>query len=340
MTEAPNLAPFEETVLNQLKTDDDAGRVLALERYDVLDTQEERPFENIVNLIGQILAVPMSAVTLVHTNRQWFKARRGLPAETPRNVSFCTYAIQQPEPLIIPDAKEDPRFAENPLVTGEPFIRAYMGVPLRTPDGYNIGSLCAIDTKPRDWPEHERSILINFAKVVMDELELRQIANADVLTGAMTRRAWMESAEAEIKRARRYGHPLSLVVMDIDRFKSVNDTHGHAAGDEVIKGLAGLMMDGIREQDAFGRYGGEEFVLLMPETDGPQAFEVADRLRLGFAGLRIEAGGGVALSCTCSMGLAVLEPDETLDEFIKRADRCLYAAKEEGRDRVIAEDRS
>lgn len=338
MTEAPSHSPCEATALNHLKTDDDAGRVLALERYDVLDTAEERPFENIVNLIGQILMVPMNAVTLVHTNRQWFKARRGLPDETPRNVSFCTYAIQQPEPLVIRNALEDPRFAENPLVTGEPFIRAYMGVPLRTPDGYNIGSLCAIDTKPRDWPEHERSILINFAKVVMDELELRQIANADVLTGAMTRRAWKETAETEIRRARRYDHPLSLVVMDIDRFKTVNDTYGHAAGDEVIKALSGLMLDGIREQDHFGRYGGEEFVLLLPETDARQAFEVADRLRARFEALEIAAGKGLPLSCSCSMGVGALEEGDGLDDLIERVDRRLYAAKQQGRNRVIGSD--
>jgi GGDEF domain-containing protein len=260
----------------EAKLDDEQGRMCALERLRVLDTAEEPPFEKIVTLVQQILQTPFCAVSLVDEQRQWFKARRGLGVrETPRDISFCTHTIQQTEPFVIRDAARDARFAANPLVTGDPHIRSYAGVPLLMPDGYQIGSLCTIDTRPREFPENEITILENFASLVVDELELRQIASTDQLTGALTRRAWLEGAAAEIKRSQRYGRPLSMAIMDIDRFKTINDTHGHLVGDVVIRSLAELCISTKRESDVFGRFGGEEFVLLMPETDAAEARNLA-----------------------------------------------------------------
>lgn len=334
----PNLPVSEKTALNRLKVDDDEGRLLALSRYDLLDSEEEEQFENIVALVRQILQVPICAVSLVDRHRQWFKARRGLPVrETPIEMSFCRYAIRDSVPFMVPDALEDPRFRNNALVTGEPFIRSYLGSPLRTPDGYNLGSLCAIDTKPRTFADHEISILNSFAKVVMDELELRQVASSDGLTSVLNRRAWMEAAGKEIKRRARNGSPLSLAIMDIDRFKSVNDTHGHQAGDLVIQALAALGMDTMRETDVFGRYGGEEFVLLMPEVGIDAARSAAERLRVGFERLPIAIEDGGPLSCTISLGVAEFTDQDTIETFLRRADRRLYEAKETGRNKVVGE---
>ncbi|NKB58184.1 MAG: diguanylate cyclase [Alphaproteobacteria bacterium] len=319
-----------------LKTDDDEGRVRALERYEVLDTDEEEPFENVVKLVQQALKVPMCAVSLLDRQRQWFKARRGLGVrETPRDISFCTHAIQQADAFIVSDAAEHPIFKGNPLVTGEPHIRAYAGIPLKTPDGYNLGSLCAIDDVPRDFQPHEISMLESFAKIVMEELELRQIASSDGLTGALTRRAWRETADTEIKRANRYGRPLSLAIMDIDKFKSVNDTYGHAAGDTVIKHLARLFMDSKRESDFFGRLGGEEFVLLMAETSDVNAQHILERLREEFSAAPIENDAGNQINCSFSAGIAELSEGEDLDPLLARADQCLYEAKNGGRNRTV-----
>ncbi len=322
-------------MLTELKHYDEEGRICALNRLEVLDTAEEVPFEKIVNLVQQILQTPMCAVSLVDRHRQWFKARRGLGvSETARDISFCTHAIQQSNPFIIRDALEDPRFSRNPLVTDAPFIRSYAGVPLRTSDGYNVGSLCAIDTKPRLFPDAEIAILENFARIVVDELELRQIASSDHLTGALSRRAWTEKAKLEIDRAQRDGRPLSLAIFDIDKFKLINDTFGHPAGDLVIKAMAGLCMSTIRQSDVFGRLGGEEFGLIMPETGAADAKVLVDRIRMHFAREPINLGQPV--SSSVSIGVTERKPGEVgLDTLVERADRALYAAKHEGRNRTV-----
>ncbi|MDB5658257.1 MAG: diguanylate cyclase [Cypionkella sp.] len=135
------------------KLADEEGRLEALRRYDVLDTPPEAPFDRLTELVRSVLGVPIAAVTLVDAERQWFKSIAGLNAcETSLEISFCAHAIKKREPLVISDATLDMRFAKNPLVTGDPWIRSYLGIPLETPDGYNVGALCAIDTKPRTFP--------------------------------------------------------------------------------------------------------------------------------------------------------------------------------------------
>ena len=322
-------------MLTDLKLDE-PGRVMALERLDVLDTAEEQPFENIVNLVQQVLQVPMCAVSLIDQDRQWFKARRGLDVcETAREISFCTHAIKSKEAFVVKDATLDPRFSSNPLVVGDPHIRSYAGIPLRTPDGYNVGTLCAIDQFPRDFPEHEIEILTNFAKVIVDELELRRIASTDVLTGALSRRSWLERANSELKRAERYDRSLVIMIMDIDRFKSINDTLGHPVGDIVIQRIAKLAMDTIRETDAFGRFGGEEFCVLMPETALAPAKTLADRIRIMCFKEVIEELGG--LHTSVSIGLAERHDGEVdVAGMIERADAALYEAKNSGRNRCVA----
>lgn len=315
---------------------DEEGRILALHRLELLDTLPETPFENIVDLVKKILSVPMAAVSLVDRERQWFKARRGLEVcETARDISFCTHTIRNSSPLVVGNALLDDRFAGNPLVLDEPCIRAYLGVPLRSPDGYNIGSLCAIDTKPRDFPVTEVAVLESFAKLVMDELELRQIASTDHLTGALSRRAWMDRAGAEVERARRYGQALSVAIMDIDRFKLVNDTHGHPVGDLVIRGIAATCHQTIRVSDVFGRLGGEEFAILMPETTAPDALRLAERVRTEIAGNGIAIGSGAVLNATVSIGIDQLDGvGGGLQALMQAADRALYAAKSDGRNRT------
>jgi len=312
---------------------DDAARVFALGRLNVLDTSIEEPFEKIVTLVRTVLAVPISTVTLVDRDRQWFKARRGVDvSETPRSVSFCTHTIQQREPFVVEDAQSDERFASSPLVTGAPHIRSYAGVPLRTPEGYNIGALCAMDTRPRRFSPADVAILSNFANIVCDELELRMIAQVDHLTGALTRRGFLEQAERELSRVKRYGRPSSMVMLDVDHFKTVNDTYGHGAGDQVLKRIAELAGVAIRPTDVFGRLGGEEFAVILSETDAEQALVVAERLRTAIADEPIRLSNGTALRVSASFGIMPLLPSiSSVTAWIEGADQMLYAAKVGGR---------
>lgn len=325
----------------QLK--DEPGRIAALQRLDVLDTAPEESFDKIVDLVRAVLNVAIATVTLVDHDRQWFKAVRGVDAtETPRDIAFCTFTIQQREPLVVSDATLDARFADNPLVLGDPFIRSYAGVPLRTPDGYNVGALCAIDTRPRTFSDAEMAILSNFALVVSDALELRIIAQRDHLTGALNRRGFAEEVGREFARHARYGHPASLIMLDIDHFKKVNDTFGHAAGDAVLRQMAGLCQTALRPSDSFGRLGGEEFALLLPEVGGGEALRAAERFRATIDAHRFRLPGGEELHVTASLGVAALGPADgtatinaiaTADQWFDAADKWLYQAKHNGRNR-------
>ncbi len=167
------------------------------------------------------------------------------------------------------------------------------------------------------------------------EDELRRLATVDMLTGARNRHSFFLQGEAELARARRHGRPLAAVMLDLDRFKEVNDRHGHAVGDDVLKAFGKLCRRALRAEDLFGRIGGEEFATLLPDVDAESALVVAERLRVEVGQLRIEAPAGFA-AVTVSAGVTALAPgDDGLDDMLKRADDALYDAKRAGRDRVV-----
>ena len=313
---------------------DEPGRLRALERLNVLDTAAQEPFESIVKLVRQVLHVPICAISLIDTNRQWFKAQRGLGcAETERGISFCTHTIKSTDPMVICDATKDARFASNPLVTGDPGIRSYIGIPLTTSEGYNIGGLCVIDTKPRTFSASDLANLVDFAGLVVGELELRQIASTDVLTGALSRRAWFDLAHKEVLRAWRHARALSFLILDIDHFKFINDEFGHAYGDKVIGQVAQIAQTQLRRSDLFGRFGGEEFVCALPETSFGDALQLAERIRTSIAAYT--RAGAAGPDCTVSIGVSSLSRDEeTIDQAFERADQALYCAKRTGRNRI------
>jgi two-component system, cell cycle sensor histidine kinase and response regulator CckA len=161
----------------------EAERLRALHGYDILDTPPEAPFDELVALAARICGTPISLVSLIDRNRQWFKARYGLAlTETPRVMSFCTHVLSRPgELLIVPDATLDPRFAGNPLVTGEAGIRFYAGVPLRTAEGYTVGTLCVLDRQPRILDPEQQAALRVLGRQVMANLELRRSLNEAIL---------------------------------------------------------------------------------------------------------------------------------------------------------------
>ena len=186
----------EPGLFSQPKLTDERGRLAALYRYEILDTNPETDFEDIVRVVKAVFGVPMVAITLIDTDRQWFKARTGLDVlQTPRSMAFCDHTIRSTGALGVEDATQDPRFAANPLVTGEPGIRCYLGVPLTTPDGYNLGSLCIIGTEPRHFTPADKEVLHEFGRLVMSKMELRMLARRDALTGALSRRAFEEHLE-------------------------------------------------------------------------------------------------------------------------------------------------
>ncbi len=154
---------------------DEIARLLVLDAYEILDSPPEESFDRVARLASEFLQTPIALVSLVDESRQWFKAKVGVDAkETPREHAFCAHAILQPQVMVVPNALEDDRFCDNPLVTGPPFIRFYAGVPLKVSSGHNLGTLCVIDREPRSFTLRESKILADLAAIVIDELELRK----------------------------------------------------------------------------------------------------------------------------------------------------------------------
>jgi diguanylate cyclase (GGDEF)-like protein len=170
--------------------------------------------------------------------------------------------------------------------------------------------------------------LLDFTDTLLREKE--RLAATDALTGVMNRRSFVKYANREISRARRHGNALSLIFFDIDHFKRVNDTFGHAAGDEVLQCFVGVLQNRARDSDLTARWGGEEFVMLAPETTVESALRFAELLRQSIEAAKFPVVGQV----TCSLGVAAWQPGEDLDAFCARADQALYRAKKEGRNRV------
>jgi len=167
------------------------------------------------------------------------------------------------------------------------------------------------------------------------QAELQRLASTDGLTNLFNRRHFLELADTEVKRSIRFKHPLSLVFLDLDHFKRINDTFGHPAGDQALITFAQVCQENIREIDLLARFGGEEFALLMPETDLEQAERVAERLRQTIAQLTVQFETH-QISFTCSFGItALMGEQDTLDLILQRADQALYAAKQAGRNRVV-----
>jgi len=183
------------------------------------------------------------------------------------------------------------------------------------------------------------SIMVVFGVVLLVNqtiaMRLQEAARRDLLTEALTRRAMEEMAADELARSRRHGLPLSLLLLDIDHFKLVNDQYGHAAGDTALRQFAAAVRRCLRREDVFGRLGGEEFCALLPSTALEGAAQLAERIRQSVANLAVEAGGN-RLSLKVSIGVASLgEHGGSWDELVNQADRAMYAAKRAGRNRVV-----
>ncbi|MDQ1306173.1 MAG: hypothetical protein QG671_2005 [Actinomycetota bacterium] len=313
----------------------DEDRVENLRSFAVLDTPPEEAFDRITRLVSGLLDMPIALVSLVDGERQWFKSRVGLDAaETPRELAFCGYAILDDVVFTVTDAAQDARFAENPLVIGDPNIRFYAGAPLTTREGFNVGTLCVIDRKPRTLDPGQVSILRDFAALALRELELHKAAALDGLTGVFNRSGLTSAGQSEVARARRHGSPLSLAIIDVDHFKDVNDTYGHAGGDIALRRVAMICQSAVRANDVVGRLGGDEFGLLLSGAETEAAEAVAHRIAAEVRGAEpLPADGRPPV--TLSIGVASLastEPD--LTAAWARADSALYQAKQT-RDAIV-----
>ncbi|EJO9866205.1 sensor domain-containing diguanylate cyclase [Vibrio vulnificus] len=310
------------------KPDNEPQRIADLHSLNILDTAAEERFDRVTRIARRLFDVPIALVSLVDEDRQWFKSCFGLNAsETPRDISFCGHAILGADTLIVEDASQDARFADNPLVTSEPHIRFYAGVPLMFEHSSCLGTLCIIDTKPRTLNEDERLDLIDLAKMAERELAATHSASIDDLTQISNRRGFMTLAKKSMAYCEVGDYPYSIAYLDLNGFKPINDQFGHQEGDLALKAFADTMKKSFRESDVFARLGGDEFVVFMSGASRSVAQIAIQRFTEALQRYNQSANRGYDLSF-CA-GIVSVEPDAniSLDELLSQADKAMYQQK-------------
>lgn len=310
---------------------DDAARVESLRGLRVLDTSPEERFDRLTRLARRLFDVPIALVSFVDEDRQWFKSRVGLEAqETPREVSFCAHAILDDHIMVIPDAGLDDRFKDNPLVTGTPNIRFYAGRPIQAPDGAKVGTLCIIDNEPRQLSDDDRQLLNDLGSLLEEELRTLRLVTTDELTGITNRRGFRIIASHTLALCERVSRPATLVLMDLDGFKEINDTLGHAAGDQALKTFSRHLLDSFRDSDVVARLGGDEFCVLLSGTDEPAAGRALQNLKERLAARTVEELDAPAIRF--SAGAVRFDPERhaTVEDLLHEADLHMYDQKRKG----------
>lgn len=304
------------------------ARLKALRSLDVLDTPPEDRFDRLTRMAKRMFGVPIALVSLVDENRQWFKSCMGLgdASETSRDISFCGHAILGDGVFIVPNALEDERFADNPLVSSDPNIRFYAGCPLVV-NGYKLGTLCVIDAMPRSFGKEDIEALKDLATMVEQELAAVQLSTMDELTKLSNRRGFMALARFSLDFCVRQKIPAALIFMDLNKFKPINDKFGHAEGDAALIAFARHMKSTFRDSDLLGRLGGDEFVALLNGTSKQQAEYVIARLSYALNAYSQEANRGYDISF--SHGMVEFNPEKrcAIEELLADGDLLMYEAK-------------
>jgi diguanylate cyclase (GGDEF)-like protein len=306
---------------------DEAKRLRSLKSLFILDTQPEERFDRITRLSCKVFSVPIAWLSLVDKERQWFKSRQGcaLP-ETSRQSSFCGHAILQDEPLVVQDAHLDARFADNPLVVGEPHIRFYAGQAIHSPDGSRVGTLCIIDRQRRQFPDEDKAMLVDLAAMIDREFFLIEQATTDELTHLSNRRGFTTLGAHVLALCRRNKQPAAVVGFDLDNFKSVNDNHGHEAGDQVLRLFGRMLFTHFRASDIVARFGGDEFAVLCGGATAQQLTGSLGRLKSETATSMLARAYP---NLSWSAGVADFRPEskDTIEDLLRAADARMYDAK-------------
>jgi diguanylate cyclase (GGDEF)-like protein len=316
--------------------DNEARRLGALRAYEILDTPQEVEFDALTRVASHAFSAPIAVVAMMDSDRLWFKSRLGLDIpELDRKIAFCAHAIMRPhEPLVVPDLREDERFAANPLVVQPPHVRFYAGAPIVDSAGHALGTIAVIDAQPRSFTNAQRDVLGDLASLAITALDgrrraidLKRLALTDHLTGIPNRAHFDTAIEVEVAQANRSGVACTVISMDLDGFKDINDSYGHAAGDEFLVEVARRLSEQVRKGDTLARLGGDEFAIVMRQGDEGDARVLMERVGQAVREPVVLSDGNT-VSVGVSMGVAHYTPSiVTGAELLALADRSLYAAK-------------
>jgi diguanylate cyclase (GGDEF)-like protein len=296
----------------------------------------------IAELICQLLDAKACSVMLLDADRKRLlaKAAYGLRTERMHSLSFrigegvAGWVIERGEPALIPDVSADPRFVVLP--GNQTPIASMLCVPLLA-RGERVGVVTATSERLGAFDATHLELVRFISTTIALDIEnvrLHRVAVTDPLTGAYNREFLLARLPQEIETAIDRDRTLSIAMVDVDHFKAVNDQHGHGVGDGVLAEIARRLRGAIRTGDLLVRYGGEEFLVVLPKADAGRAWEVGERMRQRVCERAFDAGDGLVLLLRVSVGVAQWRSGETMPDLISRADIALYGAKQRGRNRV------
>ncbi len=344
------------------------GRALAIAQYRAqeLDALQKATAAllttlDLEKLLGQILDAAISAIPVAFRGTLHLTARdtgqlqvRAAQGYTDARIrafnragdSPIARAVRERRPLLVHSALAEPvtgqgQAAASAAAEAREAVSAIIA-PLLLGDEV-LGAISLESYRPHAFTQPDLQLLVSFAATATTAIhnaqlhgEVQKQAITDTLTGLYNRRGFFELGRREVERALRFGRPLTAIMLDIDYFKNVNDLYGHLVGDRVLIGLSGRLMQELRQIDLVGRYGGDEFVALLPETDLTNAMSVAERLRKVAAGVTIPSASA-PVKISLSAGVAALNPEsKDLNSLLQKADQALYEAKRGGRDQVVS----
>jgi len=312
-------------------------------------------------LLGQILdaltsALPVAekgTVHLIARDTGQLEMRAAIGYTDPRiqkiayseSSGYIARAVRGRRPLLIDDLHHEPSMRYSDQISEMRDIQSVIAAPLIHPSGEVLGALSLESSQKSAFDDDDLQLLTSFAATATTAIynaqlhaEVQKLAITDALTGLYNRRGFDELGHRELERVRRFGNPLSAMMIDVDDFKLVNDTHGHKIGDQVIRAVATRLVASLREVDIVGRFGGDEFTILLPETDIYTAHAVAERLLKKMSELPIVTEN-VAVNLTISIGVIKASNEiGSLNVLIEKADQALYQAKNNGRNQVVMID--
>jgi diguanylate cyclase (GGDEF)-like protein len=325
---------------------DEAERIAALAATGLVGTPGDYALDCITRAAAKLFDVPYALISLVDSEHQYFKASVGLDTRwTARDISFCSHVVASGRAMIVEDALRDIRFADNPLVCAAPFVRLYVGHPIRSAKGAILGTLCLLHYKTRKFTYEDCVQLQELAFLAEQTLQAHQlsairrslvsrlaVAEREALLDPLLH-TWNRTGIVEILREQeeerlRVGTPYSILMLDVDRFKAINDTHGHLIGDSVLRMVARTVSATLRSGDELGRFGGDEFLIVFPNTNVSDGERLGRRLEAAVAAMRVGIPGG-AISCTISVGAAARGPEHKgmLEPLVHQADLAMLASK-------------
>ena len=327
-----------------------------LQRYQILSEDQSSGPLCVADSIALALRAPFVIAALNRRYRQWYLCEHGLESYLAADLQtyFARMHLSQAR-FDVADIRGEEFFSSNTHGLHIPKFQSIAGVPLTDPNGKRFGTLCVADVKPRQLNETELNLLSSFGRLVSNDIcvrsaaryavrdlielehekcDLFELATIDPLTKALNRRAFMRFSERELARFKRDNGQLATLMLDIDHFKQVNDVHGHATGDKVLSKLVSIAAGVLRQEDLIGRLGGEEFAIVLVDSDANAATGVANRIRQSIKQVKFPSEAG---PFNVSVSIGVSEPfynEASINDAMERADAALYRAKRNGRDRV------